>query len=267
MPLSSEFEEPMPEFLYPGVYLEEGAPPEPIEGVPTSTERTRLQTLADELRRAVRVHTPEWTGSNESDPGITLAELLAFLADEVLPGVGSKSCGSPPKRPIYFSGRLLDAATLTAEQEYHREKIRRHNRAMVGYGVVTGLHVRVEPPAGGAGPQIVVGAGYAVDRRGEEICLPCEAKILQPANGAAAFVTIRFWEHPVSPSPVAGQPPADGAETTASEMEEACVIGIASQVLSPAIALARLVRTGAGPWELDPGFTPPRAGSTLQARF
>lgn len=244
----------MPEFLYPGVYLEEAAPPEPIEGVPTSIDRTRLQTLVDELRRTVRIHTPDWTGINDADPGITLAELLAFLADEVLPGVGGASCGPPLKRPIYFSGRLLDAATLTADQDYHREKIRRHNRALVGYGVVAGLHVRVEAVAGAAGPKIVVGAGYAVDRHGEEICLPCAVRILPPTTGEAAFVTIRFWEHPVSPSAVAGQ-------TAAGEMEEACVIAIATQVLPPAIALARLVRTPPRPWGIDPGFKPPRVGN------
>ena len=245
----------MPEFLYPGVYLEEAAPAHPIEGVPTSVDRTRLQILSEELRRTVRIHAPEWTGTNESDPGITLTELVAFLTDEVLPGVGGPSCGAPLKRPIYFSGRLLDAATLTAEQDYHREKIRRHNRALVGCGVLTGLHVRVETPAGSAGPQIVVGAGYAVDRHGEEICLPGAVRILPPATGKAAFVTIRFWEHPIVPSAVAGQP-------AASEMEEACVIGIAPQLLSPAIALARLLRTPAGAWELDPEFTPPRVGVT-----
>ncbi|HEY6147741.1 MAG TPA: hypothetical protein VIZ69_08575, partial [Thermoanaerobaculia bacterium] len=128
----------MPEFLYPGVYLEETAAGKPIEGVPTSTDRARLQNLADEVRRAVRVHAPEWTGTNESDPGITLAELVAFLADEVLPGVGGRSCGPALKRPIYFFGRLLDAATLTAEQDYQRERVRRHNRALVGSGVVSG---------------------------------------------------------------------------------------------------------------------------------
>jgi hypothetical protein len=201
----------MPEFLYPGVYLEEAAGAEPIEGVPTS-----------------------------SDP--------------------APPCGPPLKRPTYFSGRLLDAATLTAEQDYHREKIRRHNRALVGYGVVTGLDVRVERSGGDAGPKIVVGAGYAVDRRGEEICLPCEVRILPPAKGEPAFVTIRFWEHPLSPSPAGGQP-------AASEMEEACVIGIGSQVLSTAIALARLVRTAAGAWESDPGFTPPRAALSHEDRF
>ena len=247
----------MPEFLYPGVYLEESASGEPIEGVPTSVDPARLQTLVDGLRRAVRVHAPEWTGTNESDPGITLVELLAFLADEVLPGVGGASCGPALKRPIYFTGRLLDAAALTEEQEYHREKIRRHNRALVGSGVVTGLGVHVEAPAGGAGPQVVVGAGYAVDPRGEEICLPCAVKILPPAAGQSAFVTIRFWEHAVLPSPVGGQ-------QQASEMEEACVIGIASQVLPPAIALARLVRGAAGRWAVDPEFKP-RPGLTTRA--
>ncbi|HEY6051263.1 MAG TPA: hypothetical protein VIZ58_08430, partial [Thermoanaerobaculia bacterium] len=208
----------MPEFLYPGVYLEESASGHPIEGVPTSDDRARLQTLADDLRRTVRIHAPDWTGTNEADPGITLTELVAFLAEEVLFRTGGASCGPALERPIYFSGRLLDAATLTAEQDYHREKLRRHNRTLVGYGVVTGLDVHVEAPAGGAGPQIVVGAGYAVDRRGEEICLPCAVRILPPGSGEAAFITIRFWEHPVSP--------AVGAE--ASEMEEACVVGIAS---------------------------------------
>lgn len=241
----------MPEFLYPGVYLEETAAAHPIEGVPTSVDRTRQQILADELRRTVRIHAPEWTGSNESDPGITLAELVAFLAGEVLPGVSGPSCGPALRRPIYFSGRLLDPSTLTAEQDYHREKLRRHNRALVGSGIVSGLGVHVEPPAGGSAPQIVVGAGYAVDRRGEEICLPCAVRILPPGNGEAAFVTIRFWEHPVAP--------AAGAE--ASETEEACVVGIASQVLPPAIALARIVRAAPGPWGIDPGFKPPRAGN------
>lgn len=250
----------MPEFLYPGVYLEETATGQPIEGVRTSIDRMKLQTLSDELRRAVRVHAPEWTGSNEADPGITLAELLAFLTHDVLPGMGQPTCGPALRRPIYFAGRLLDAATLTAEQDYHREKIRRHNRALVGYGVVSGLDVRVEAPAGGTGSEIVVGAGYAVDRRGEEICLPFEVRILPPANADATFVTIRFWEHEVASSAVAPSS-AVGEVSPASEMEEACVVGFASQVLPPAIALARLVRTGAGPWQLDPAFPRPRAGN------
>jgi len=53
-----------------------------------------------------------------------------------------------------------------------------------------------------------------------------------------AFVTIRFWEKPCAPAP---------------EIEEACIIGIAAEVVSPALALARLGRGETG-WFVDPTF-------------
>ena len=40
--------------------------------------------LLAEARARVPVHTPEWTNLNESDPGVTMLELFAFLTDNLL---------------------------------------------------------------------------------------------------------------------------------------------------------------------------------------
>jgi hypothetical protein len=266
----------MPEYLHPGVYVEETKPGvEPIAGVATSSiDAATLGALAIELRRAMRTHVPNWTDSNESDPGITLVEVSAFLAESLLfrvdqipervrdaawraaaalaaLGHDRAAYGESLKRPLFFAGRLLDAATLTAEQDYHREKLRRHNRAVLGYGVVSGLAVRVEPAAGSGGSHVVIEPGYAIDRNGEEISIPCVARIPPLAQGDTAFVTLRFWEHPC---PLAAAP---GGLPSGMTLEEACVIGVNPEVIAPAFALARLVRSG-GRWQVDPNFVTPR---------
>jgi len=43
-----------------------------------------FEWLPGELLRRIPVDAPEWTDFNESDPGVTLVELFAFLADTVL---------------------------------------------------------------------------------------------------------------------------------------------------------------------------------------
>jgi hypothetical protein len=40
--------------------------------------------LRDEVLARIRVHTPEWTDFNSSDPGVTLLELFAFLGEALL---------------------------------------------------------------------------------------------------------------------------------------------------------------------------------------
>ncbi|HET8576010.1 MAG TPA: hypothetical protein VFO18_02835, partial [Methylomirabilota bacterium] len=44
----------------------------------------RLHQLAPELRRVVQRHFPDWTDRGDSDPGVTLLELFAFVAEELL---------------------------------------------------------------------------------------------------------------------------------------------------------------------------------------
>src|SRR5690242_12998638 len=42
------------------------------------------QDLVDEALARVPIHNPDWTNFNESDPGVTLLELFAFLTESLL---------------------------------------------------------------------------------------------------------------------------------------------------------------------------------------
>lgn len=269
----------MPEYLYPGVYVEEiDAGTHPIPGVSTSIDSVRLESLVAQLKQTIAAQVPEWTQSNDSDPGVTLLELFAWLAENLVYRAGgiperartaalraaaalsalTYPCATAPAtlmRPSFFSGRLLDDATLQAEQDYHREKLRRHNRRVHGCGIVSGLGVHVEPTTDPGGARIIVDPGYAIDGCGEEIAVAAAATLTAPSVGTETFVSLRFWEHPCSmaSSSASGEP-------SATRVEEACVLGFAQAVQPPALALARLVRATGG-WSVDPTFAPPRAGS------
>ncbi len=47
-------------------------------------DNRRYQQLVDELLARAPVHTPEWTNFNDSDPGVTLVQLYAFLTENLL---------------------------------------------------------------------------------------------------------------------------------------------------------------------------------------
>jgi hypothetical protein len=51
--------------------------------IPALDER-KYQDLLDESLARIPVHTPEWTNFNQSDPGVTLIEVFAFLAENLL---------------------------------------------------------------------------------------------------------------------------------------------------------------------------------------
>jgi hypothetical protein len=269
----------MPEYLSPGVYVEEvDAGTQSIPGVSTSIDSACLQSLVAELKKTVVAQVPAWTDSNEGDPGVTLLELFAWLTENLLyrahdiPERGrtaalravtalsalvhpSTMVCATPTRPNFFFGQLLDTATLQAEQDYHREKLRLHNRTLHGFGIVSGLGVHVEPTSGSEGGRIIVDPGYAIDGCGEEIAVCAGAALAPPSGDNEAFVSLRFWEHP-RPS----DSPSVNGEPGVTCVEEACVLGFAQAVLPPALPLARLIR-GDGGWSVDPAFAPPRAGS------
>ena len=69
------------------------------------------------------------------------------------------------ERTRYFAGQLLDEDDLTQEQLYLREKLRRHNRLLHGWGIVSGLGVRPGPADG----EVTIEPGYALDGYGDEI--------------------------------------------------------------------------------------------------
>src|SRR6266576_2990752 len=50
--------------------------------VPNLDDR-RFQDFVDESKRLVQQKCPEWTDHNVSDPGVTLIEVFAFIADQL----------------------------------------------------------------------------------------------------------------------------------------------------------------------------------------
>src|SRR5580693_9711381 len=50
---------------------------------PNLDTRTFEQIVA-EVRRRIPTFTPEWTDLNDSDPGITLAQLFAFMSEQLI---------------------------------------------------------------------------------------------------------------------------------------------------------------------------------------
>lgn len=76
--------------------------------------------------------------------------------------------GTGLERSRYFAGLLLTDAELTTDQHYFRERLRRHNRDLHGWGVVCGLEIGCDPDCA---EQIIVHPGHAIDSRGDDIIL------------------------------------------------------------------------------------------------
>ena len=107
----------------------------------------------------------------------------------------------PLKRPNFFNGRFLTAADLNQEQEYVRDKFKRHNRTLHGFGIASGLRVTIDSG------QIVVEPGLALDCEGNEIVIETAQTIAPPAtpaspdDGQTAYLNVRFVEQSVDPVP------------------------------------------------------------------
>ena len=74
------------------------------------------------------------------------------------------------ERLRYFPRQLLTADDMRVEQEYFREKQRRHNRFLHGGGVVSGLLVMSDPKTGPLA--LTICPGYALGPCGDEIYVP-----------------------------------------------------------------------------------------------
>ena len=134
----------MPEYLAPGVYIVEvPTDVKPIPGVSTLSDAV-LRKIIEDVRLHLGTKAPGWSDRSESDPGITLIELFAFLTEALLyranliPKRSSKyalrlalaalsvipknqlCCECHSKRVRFFDGRLLRASDFTDEQQYQR---------------------------------------------------------------------------------------------------------------------------------------------------
>jgi hypothetical protein len=246
-------------------------------GKETSMSRhDRWQALAQAMRLEVHRHFPEWTDSNEHDPGLTLLELFAWLTENLAyrtPAMATREgaalahrlasaagvlatagiTGGPPtgpngmRRVHYFFGQVLSAEDFLDEQNYFRSRLRRLNRTLHGVGVVTGLGVSIAGK--GKSACVVIEPGAAIDAQGEEIEAPEAISIPLPEKGRALLVQIRYAERPCQPVPVVA--PDDGADA----QQYSRIVETYEALLSPtadaaAVTLARL-RHAKGNWLVE----------------
>jgi len=149
------------------------------------------------------------------------------------------------KRPRYFTGKLLTAEDLSAEQEYQRTKQRLHNRELHGFGVVSGLTVAVHRGS------IAVAPGFAIDPEGNEIIVPDPITIV-PDEAVSGWLCLFYHEEATDPVPV------EGAMEYGS-LEERPLLEFCPGPSPAGLPLARVMATHRG-LELDPSFQPPRVG-------
>lgn len=154
------------------------------------------------------------------------------------------------RRVRYFDGRLLTADDLTTEQEYHRERVRLHNRLLHGWGIVAGLDVRSR------GGTIIVAPGMALDPRGEEIVLVAETELTAPPSATpkgSRFVVLFYTETLTDPVAVAHTGDTT-TEYTRIQLGARCEVH--ETIPSPAgggVTIARLIwRTSQ--WRVDKRF-------------
>ena len=82
------------------------------------------------------------------------------------------ACGL--ERVRYFPRQVLGAEDMRTEQHYFREKLRRHNRFLHGWGVVCGCEVKPAPEQ--AKPyQVLICPGYLITQQGDEIMIGAPA--------------------------------------------------------------------------------------------
>src|SRR5262252_2558224 len=78
------------------------------------------------------------------------------------------TCGL--ERVRFFPRQILGADDLNTEQRYFREKLRRHNRFLHGWGVVCGCEVKPSPTKDKPF-QVVICPGYVITPFGDEIMI------------------------------------------------------------------------------------------------
>ena len=230
--------------------------------------------LVSELVAAVKTIAPDWTSRSSSDPGVTLLELLAWVADtfdfrldqapdtktDLLNRLVAKLAAIPPgtcttsvlTRPRYFYGQLLSAADFQAEQDYSRNMMKRHNCCLFGSGIVTGLRITVDSSSSTKDePVITVAPGCAIAPDGQLLSV-CEAlRCVLRAFGPAGYVVLRYFERAVDPIPALSGTPEP------SRFEEGVAVAFEEKPLGQGVAIARLNRK-AGRWVLDRQFHPPK---------
>lgn len=128
------------------------------------------------------------------------------------------------QRPNYFQGKLLTVKDFSMEQEYFLGKLRRHNRYLHGWGVVSGFEVRIRKG------KIYLSPGVAVDCAGNEIVLEAREVLEMPPAQRQFFVNAVYTETLVNPVPILTPGgPAPEEQLQYSLVQDGCHIDITSE--------------------------------------
>jgi hypothetical protein len=146
------------------------------------------------------------------------------------------------ERPRYYARQLITPGDMTLEQDYFRERLRRHNRYLHGWGVVCGAMVCpvVAKPGTAPTPWLVqVNPGYILGPYGDEILIEqpttldlskaggtslsntdgdpwcAEVTAPTPAGPLTYYVAIKYVETPTRPVRVS--PSGCGCQETSCE--------------------------------------------------
>ncbi|MEO8418319.1 MAG: hypothetical protein ABI475_06315 [Methylophilaceae bacterium] len=126
------------------------------------------------------------------------------------------------ERVNYFPGQLLSVSDLRVEQAYFLAKLRRHNRYLHGWGVVSGLKVAMANSS-----EIVVDPGVAIDCAGNEIHVCAQLRFKIPKTLDVHFVVLQYTESETSPiSNAFGSAPTLFEELTFTRIREGFLIDI-----------------------------------------
>lgn len=117
-------------------------------------------------------------------------------------------CGEALERVRYFPRQMLTADDMRVEQEYFREKHRRHNRYLHGWGVVCGAAVEWTDDL--KNWTVRVCPGYVVAPQGDEILID-DCKIVDLKLGAVPEPCTVRW-----PCPPAGDMPGSDRDRIAT---------------------------------------------------
>ena len=98
---------------------------------PESRRNSSIDVVTGDLMKVIRHHDPEWTDFNESDPGITLLQVEAWLAEQVYSSRTARPTRTDPYRNFNFrvtfegstvaSVRRVSALRRSVEVIEHRE--------------------------------------------------------------------------------------------------------------------------------------------------
>ena len=162
------------------------------------------------------------------------------------------------ERLNYYQLQYLGAEDFKAEQAYHRDMRRRHNVAHHRWGIVVGLELIEKAKPNGAGFDVFVQPGFAIDGYGREIVVSAPAK-LDPADfktftGPAAFrsVWIAYREITDTSPPFGYESCEDGDQNKRINEQFRIVIEPAPPLHGNIIVDGKSVKPKTGPADTSP---------------